>query len=204
MTEPQPGRDAEAATDPVEPITPADPTAPATAAPATAAPATAAVAAGPAEPVRPRSRRKPLVLVSAALAVVVLIAAAVVIVLLTTTKSQTGKGDASPTAAIDDFLNAVYDGNPADAVKYVCAQSRDGGRLADQLATIRARGSAPYAPSRYQWDALTVTHQTSTEATVTTTLHMSTPDERTSSLRMTFTTINDHGWWVCEVKTGTQ
>jgi len=50
-------------------------------------------------------------------------------------------------------------------------------------------------------DAPTVTGQTSAKATVTTTLHLATGDEKVSTQSLTFTTISDHGWWVCDIST---
>ncbi len=141
--------------------------------------------------------RRPFLIVTAVLGVVVvLIAALVVTALVVINKGDGDAGDSSPTTAVQGFLGGVYANDANAAEKHVCAQALDDEKLTARLATIAT------ATGVYRWDPPAVTSQTQTEATVTTTLYLTTADKRRSSQPITFVTIKDGGWWVCEIRTG--
>jgi hypothetical protein len=118
------------------------------------------------------------------------------------TTHQSGTGQSNPTVAVDRFLTAVYVHQSAtEAEKYVCEQANDSTAIAAKVDQARALSSR-YDDPTFSWTFGTVTNQSSTEATVTAELAVTTADERRAAQKISFTTVQNHGWWVCDVNAG--
>jgi flagellar basal body-associated protein FliL len=155
------------------------------------------------EPVAPvKRKRRTLLIVSLVLVGVLVLCGGIATTAYVVTTKQSGTGQADPVAAVDHFLTAVYtDRNPSEAAKYVCTQSNDSGQIQQKINEVKT-AQTKYAAPRYRWDTPAVAKQTTTEATLTATVQMTTDDEKQASEDLTFTTTKKNGWWVCEVTTG--
>jgi hypothetical protein len=115
---------------------------------------------------------------------------------------ETGKGQASPTEAVQAFLRAVYVDKDVDAAsKLVCAQARDKNALTKKINELKSY-EAQYKGPTYTWAAPTIQSQNKDTATVTADVKFNTSDDRQSEQKLTITTTKKSGWWVCEVRTG--
>jgi hypothetical protein len=113
------------------------------------------------------------------------------------------KGQATPAAAVDGFLTAVYTNHDATAAtRYVCPQARDRAKLAAKIDEIRQRDSK-YELPKYSWRAPQADKQaTADEARMTTVVTLRTGNEQKAQQPLLFVTTRHNGWWVCEVKQG--
>jgi flagellar basal body-associated protein FliL len=141
-------------------------------------------------------------IVSLVLVVILILCGGVATTAYVVSTRQNGTGQNSPSDAANAFLTAIYLHQSAtDAEKYVCQQSDDATAISKQVDDIKAQMDKLQNPT-YAWDELAVTNQTKTEATVTTRLRIDTVDEKSASQHISLITVNDHGWWVCDVSTG--
>jgi flagellar basal body-associated protein FliL len=115
------------------------------------------------------------------------------------------KGQATPEAATDGFLTAIYTNHDATAAaRYVCPQARDGAKLTGKINEIKQRDSQ-YELPKYTWSTPTVKQDASTgrdEARLTLTLTLRTANEQKAVQPLLIVATRHNGWWVCEVKQG--
>ncbi|WP_341717987.1 hypothetical protein QQG74_30015 [Micromonospora sp. FIMYZ51] len=147
----------------------------------------------------PARRRGPLT-ASLALAVVLLLCAGGgVAAFLTLRNAESGEGAADPSVAVDNFLTAVYqERDVAKAARMVCSAARDQAQIRTKVTEIETYVSTHQNP-RFRWDTPTVDNETGDRATVTTTVTVTTADEKIADQNLRFTVIRRSGWWVCEV-----
>ncbi|PZF96003.1 hypothetical protein C1I93_14505 [Micromonospora endophytica] len=131
--------------------------------------------------------------------VLLLCAAGGVAAFLTLRNTESGEGAPDPSVAVDDFLTAVYqERDAASAARLVCSAARDQDRIRAKVAEIETYVSTHQNP-RFRWDSPTVDNETGDRATVTTTVTVTTSDEKIADQDLRFTVIRRSGWWVCEV-----
>jgi uncharacterized protein (UPF0333 family) len=146
----------------------------------------------------PARRRRGLLIAVFAVVLVVLIAGGGGVGYFLT--RNTDKGQSTPTAAIVGFLTAVYTHTDAkQAAKYVCPDARDTAKLAAKVNQVTAQ-NARYESPTYAWTTPSTLRTTASEATLTTTLTLSTEREQYASQHLQFLTTKQNGWWVCEVQ----
>ncbi|GIJ21893.1 Rv0361 family membrane protein [Micromonospora lutea] len=145
-------------------------------------------------------RKRGALLASLALVVVLLLCAGGgVVAFLTLRNAEAGEGAPDPSVAVDDFLTAVYqDRDAAKAADLVCTAARDQDKIQAKVAEIEEYVST-YQNPRFRWDTPTVDNETGDRATVTTTVTVTTADEKIADQDLRFTVIRKTGWWVCEV-----
>ncbi len=152
-------------------------------------------------PPPPKRKRRTFLIVSLVLVGLLVLCAGVGTTAYVVSKKQSGTGQADPKSAVTAFMTAVYTHRDVtEAEKYVCAQSNNKGQLTSKINELKTADST-YRNPAYSWSDPDVANQTTKEATVTTTVTMTTGDEKQSSENLTFTTLQSNGWWVCEVKT---
>ncbi len=118
---------------------------------------------------------------------------------LTLRNTESGEGAPDPSVAVDDFLTAVYqDRDAAKAADLVCTAARDQDKIRAKVAEVEEY-VATYQNPRFRWDTPTVDNETGDRATVTTTVTVTTADEKIADQDLRFTVIRKTGWWVCEV-----
>jgi flagellar basal body-associated protein FliL len=144
----------------------------------------------------PQSRRGLLIAIIALALVVVLGGGGVAAYLLT---RDTGKGQASPTAAVNGFLTAVYTNQDVtEAARYVCSPARDKAKLSTKINEIKAQ-NAKYESPTYKW-AAPKTEQTRTdEAILSVTITLRTANEQKATETVRIVTTRSNGWWVCDI-----
>jgi hypothetical protein len=110
-------------------------------------------------------------------------------------------GKASPTAAVDGFLTAVFRDHDVDgANRFVCSESRDKAALTrkiDELQSYEQRYRSP----RYSWATPTVQSRKGSTAILTVPVKITTADQRVAEERLRFVTVESSGWWVCDIGT---
>ncbi|MFI5906202.1 hypothetical protein [Dactylosporangium sp. NPDC051541] len=114
---------------------------------------------------------------------------------------KNNQGTGAPTAAdaVNSFLTAVYKNKSTDeALKYVCSTSRNKEKLTARIDEIR-KYDAGLTGATYTWPAPTVEKQESDEATLTTTVKVTTSDEKVAETKYRYITTHGDGWWVCEI-----
>ncbi|MEU7960278.1 Rv0361 family membrane protein [Micromonospora humida] len=147
----------------------------------------------------PARRRGPLVAWLALAAAVVLCGGGGTLAFLTLRDSEGGEGAKEPTVAVDGFLTAVYqERDAARAANFVCAESRDPQKINAKVAEVQ-KYATTYINPRFRWSSPTVDSQNGDRATVSTTLTMTTADEKIAEQPLRFTVVRKTGWWVCEV-----
>lgn len=112
-------------------------------------------------------------------------------------------GAASPTAAVQAFLEAVYhDHDPERAAGLVCSEARDQDALAAKINEIAAYEGTQVDP-RFRWSEPAVIEQTDEVTVVAVTITMITGDERLADQLMHVSVLDKqpHGWWVCNLET---
>ena len=115
------------------------------------------------------------------------------------TQGNQGKGQPTALEAVNGFLKAVYkDKNTTEALKYVCASSRNKEKLAARVDEIRKYDAGLSSPT-YTWPAPTVEKQDSSSATLLVPIKVATSDEKVAETKYKFLATNDNGWWVCEI-----
>jgi hypothetical protein len=150
-------------------------------------------------PAGPSRKRGPL-LASLTLAVVLLLCTGGgVAAFLTLRNTESGEGAPDPSVAVDDFLTAIYqDQDAAKAADLVCTAARDQDKIRAKVSEVEEY-VATYQNPRFRWDTPTVDNETGDRATVTTTVTVTTADEKIADQDLRFTVIRKTGWWVCEV-----
>jgi hypothetical protein len=110
-----------------------------------------------------------------------------------------GSGRPTPTAAVEGFLSAVFTEHDVDqANRFVCSDARDKSRLSKKIDELRSY-EEEYKTPRYTWPTPTVTSQKKDTAILTVPVKITTADDRVAEHRLKFVTVNESGWWVCEV-----
>jgi outer membrane phospholipase A len=113
------------------------------------------------------------------------------------------KGQGTPTAAVDGFLNAVFTKKDStEAEKYVCSAARKKADLTKKIDELKAY-EQNYKSPRYTWGTPVVESQNQSSAKVTVAVKFITVDERVAEQKLRITATNDKGWWVCDVQTYT-
>ncbi|MER7004661.1 hypothetical protein ABT297_16655 [Dactylosporangium sp. NPDC000555] len=114
-------------------------------------------------------------------------------------QNNQGTGAPSPVEAVNGFLTAVYKNkNSTEALKYVCASSRNKDKLAARVDEIR-RFDASLSSPAYTWPAPTVEKQDKDIATLIVPVKVSTSDEKVSEMKYKYIATQSKGWWVCEI-----
>jgi hypothetical protein len=109
-------------------------------------------------------------------------------------------GAASPSTAVEDFLDAVYRAQDvAQAKRLICAQARDEDELTKKIDEVKAYREAHEDP-QFTWAEPTVTQEDSETATAEVTVRVTTRDEKVAEQSLRFTVIKKNGWLVCEVE----
>ncbi|MEV6693229.1 hypothetical protein AB0M35_17345 [Micromonospora sp. NPDC051196] len=148
---------------------------------------------------RPPRKRGALVAALALAVVLLLCAGGGVTAFLTLRNTESGEGAPEPSVAVDEFLTAVYqERDAAKAARLVCTAARDQQKIRAKVAEVEAYLSAHQSP-RFRWDTPKVDNETGDRATVTTTVTVTTADEKIADQDLRFTVIRKTGWWVCEV-----
>ena len=163
-------------------------------------PSTAYLEYPPPEP--PRKRRG--LLIGILIGVFVLLLAGGGVSAYALTRDNT-KGQATPEAAVDGFLTAVYTNQDATAAaKFVCPQARDRVKLSAKIDEIKQQNSQ-YELPRYSWKRPVSQkdfHGPDTEVELATTVTVRTSTEQHAEQPLLFIATRQNGWWVCEVKQG--
>jgi hypothetical protein len=150
----------------------------------------------------PRKRRGLLVGILAGVFVLLLAGGGVSTYLLT---KDGGRGQASPEAAVDGFLTAVYTNHDATAAAtFVCPQARDSVKLNAKIDEIKKQNSQ-YELPKYSWPqpvAKKGFQGPDTEVELVTVVTVRTSTEQHAEQPLTFIATRNNGWWVCEVKQG--
>jgi hypothetical protein len=149
-------------------------------------------------PPHPRKKRT-LLITSIVLAVVILLCGGGGTAAYFLVRSVDGKGQATPQEAVDGFLTAVFKEKDVDkATMYVCSASRDKASLTKKINELRAY-QQKYRSAQFTWPDPTVDEQSKSTATLTVPVKFTTDDDRVAERKLRFTTVNESGWWVCEV-----
>jgi hypothetical protein len=153
-----------------------------------------------APPADPAPRRRGLLITSIVLGLALLLCGGGGVgAWLYLTKVDRGQGADAPEAAVDEFLDAVYDKRDAErAAELVCSHARDMTEITKKIDEVEAYAEK-YKNTRFDWDDPKVDEQTEDRAKVSVKVTASTGDEREATLDLTFTVIRESGWWVCEV-----
>ncbi|MEU7871221.1 hypothetical protein [Dactylosporangium sp. NPDC049140] len=117
---------------------------------------------------------------------------------------QNNQGTGAPTAveAVNSFLTAVYKNkNSEEALKYVCSSSRNKEKLNARIDDIRKYDASLSSPT-YTWPTPTVEKQTGDEATLATTVKVTTSDEKVAETKYHYIASKGKGWFVCEITAG--
>ncbi|MEG3633295.1 Rv0361 family membrane protein [Micromonospora palythoicola] len=150
-------------------------------------------------PAGPPRKRGPLLASLTLVVVLLLCAGGGVAAFLTLRNTESGEGAPDPSVAVDDFLTAVYqDRDAAKAADLVCTAARDQDKIRAKVAEVEEY-VATYQNPQFRWDTPTVDNETGDRATVTTTVTVTTADEKIADQDLRFTVLRKTGWWVCEV-----
>ncbi|WP_460792599.1 Rv0361 family membrane protein [Micromonospora sonneratiae] len=152
-------------------------------------------------PAAPKKRRGVLI-VSIVLAVALLLCGGGgVAAFLMLRNAEDGQGAAEATAAVDEFMRAVYNDHDADkAAKLVCSEARDETKIKKRVEEIKKLAETHKNP-RFTWTAPKIDDENTERSIVSTKLTMVTSDEKTAEQQLKFTVVEkeEAGWWVCEV-----
>jgi hypothetical protein len=147
----------------------------------------------------PPRRRRGLLITSIVLGVVLLLCGGGGTTAFFLIKNIGNQGRTSPTAAVDGFLTAVFrDHDVEKANKYVCSDSRDKAALNRKIDELRSY-EQKYKSPQYSWTTPTVQSRKGSTATLTVPVKITTADDRVAEMKLKFVTVDDSGWWVCEV-----
>jgi hypothetical protein len=114
---------------------------------------------------------------------------------------QNNQGTGAPNAvdAVNSFLTAVYkNNNSEEALKYVCASSRNKDKLAARVDEIRKYNASLNTPT-YTWPPPTVEKSAKDEATLAVSIKVTTVDEKVAESKYKYIATQSKGWWVCEI-----
>lgn len=113
-----------------------------------------------------------------------------------------GKGADTATAAVNDFLVAVYSDHDADkAEKLVCPAARKKSDLTRKIDEVK-KYKEGYKEPKFTWPEPTVAEQKADSAKLTVKVKVTTDDEKYVEQPLRFTAVKKDGWFVCEVETG--
>ncbi|MFG1950677.1 hypothetical protein [Micromonospora sp. NPDC048830] len=150
-------------------------------------------------PAQPRKKRGVLIASIVLALAVLLCGGGGVAAFLTLRNVESGEGAKEPTAAVQNFLAAVYQERDAKkAAGHVCSAARDDKQIAAKVAEVK-RYAEEHEGARFRWTAPKVDNQTDDRATVTTKVTMTTSDEKVAEQDLRFTVVQQTGWWVCEI-----
>src|SRR4051812_4488926 len=178
------------------------PAAPPFAAPPFAAPPFGAPPPGdyPGYAAPPPARHRGVLITSIVLGVVLVLCGAGGTTAYFLIKKVGGSGKASPTAAVEGFLGAVFTDHDVEAAnRFVCSESRNKATLSKKINDLRSYEQKYRAP-RYTWPEPTVDSKKPDTATLTVPVTITTEDDRVATKKLRFVTVNESGWWVCEVR----
>jgi hypothetical protein len=109
-----------------------------------------------------------------------------------------GTGQSTPTAAVEGFLSATTRDLDADrAARYVCPDARKKSDLTRKITELR--GYQEKYKGSFEWSRPQIEKSGPDRATLTAVLKFSNTDEQAAQQKLTFLTVNDSGWWVCEI-----
>jgi hypothetical protein len=146
----------------------------------------------------PRRRRAPLI-TSIVLGVVLLLCGGGGTTAYFLLKNVAGTGTATPTAAVEGFLTAVFrDHDVEKANSFVCPDARSKAALGKKIEELRSY-EQQYKSPRYSWPTPSVQARKDKTATLTVPVKITTADERVAEKRLKFVAVDESGWWVCEV-----
>jgi hypothetical protein len=112
-------------------------------------------------------------------------------------------GAASPVAAVQSFLQAVYrDRDAGRAAALVCSEARDEESLQAKINEISAYAETQLGPD-FQWTTPELIESGDELAVVAVTVTMITGDEKMAgqTLHVSVLDKDPHGWWVCNLET---
>jgi flagellar basal body-associated protein FliL len=151
------------------------------------------------QPAPPPKKSRALLVTLIVVALLVVLGGGGIGVYFATQPKETGKGQASPTLAVDGFLTAVFKNqDPNQAANFVCAHSLKKDKLTAKIKEIKDQGRK-YDSPRYTWNAPTVDKTDKSEATLSVTVKLSTADEQAAQQNLKIITTKGDGWFVCEV-----
>ncbi len=154
------------------------------------------------QPPVPR-RRRGVLIASIALAVTLLLClGGGIAAFLAVGTVEDGVGSEGPQAAVEEFLTAVYqDRDAAQASSLVCSAAQDQDKISAKVAEVE-KYAADYKRPHFRWSPLKVDEETEDRAIITTTVTMTTADEKVADLPLRLTVVKTTGWRVCEVAGG--
>jgi hypothetical protein len=119
------------------------------------------------------------------------------------TRDQDGVGQATPQAAVEDFLQAIYvDQNATKAAALTCHDARDSKKIEAKLDEIYQQNKQ-YDTPRYTWGTPSTDESGQDRAVLSTTVTLSTANVQQATQKLKFIVIHRNGWFVCDVqKTG--
>ncbi|HLL65659.1 MAG TPA: hypothetical protein VK453_07905 [Micromonosporaceae bacterium] len=154
-------------------------------------------------PAPPRKKRRGLLIAIIALAVSLVLCGGVGLAAYLTFRASEGAGAETPTEAVTRFLEAIFvDNDATEAGKVVCRAARDRPALVKRLKEIE-ESDLKYRSPRYTWEPPKAVSEEPTKVTLTTTVKLTTADDRVAEQVLSFVTIKDNGWWVCDIGGGT-
>jgi hypothetical protein len=153
----------------------------------------------PGAPAATPLRRRTLLLTSIVLGVVLLLCGGGGTTAYFLLKNVTGDGAATPAAAVDGFLTAVFREHDVEkANRFVCPASRNKAALDKKIEELRSY-ERKYKSPRYSWPTPSVQSRKDRTATLTVPVKITTADERVAEKQLKFVAVDESGWWVCEV-----
>jgi hypothetical protein len=112
---------------------------------------------------------------------------------------DTVEGAPEPVVAVERFLEAVYtEQNAGLAESTVCRDARDSQAIEDKVEEVKNYAKT-YRNPTFEWETPKVSEQDEERAIVAVDLTMTTADDRRAEQQLTFTVVQETGWWVCEV-----
>lgn len=150
-------------------------------------------------PAEPR-RRRGLRTISLVLVLLVLIGGGIATIGYFISHGQDGTGPATPQAAVEDFLRAIYvDQNPTRAAALTCQAARDPKRLTAKIDEVRQQ-NRQYDTPKYSWGAPKSEETGPDRAVLSTTVTLATANAQQAAQKLRFTLIKTKGWFVCDVR----
>lgn len=117
-------------------------------------------------------------------------------------KNADGTGADSATAAVNDFLVAVYtDHDVAKAKRLVCSEARNESDLTKKIDEVKTYQNK-YKSPKFSWDNPAVSDQKSDSAKVNVKVKITTADEKVAEQQLNFIVVKKTGWFVCDVQSG--
>jgi len=150
-------------------------------------------------PAEPR-RRRGLRAISLVLVLLVLIGGAIATIGYFVSHGQDDTGPATPQAAVEDFLRAVYvDQSSTKAAALTCPAARDPKRLTAKIDEVRQQ-NRQYDTPKYSWGAPKTEETGPDRAVLSTTVTLATANAQQAVQQLRFTLTKSKGWFVCDVR----